>query len=132
MFNELNIVLFDGVCNLCNSTVSLLIKHDPEYNLHFAAQQNPAGIAIMNHHGIKDDQNSVVFIKGTKIYYKSDAIIEIAKLLSGWPRLYRFSYIVPRVIRDGIYDIIAKNRYRLFGKRISCVIPNQENKIRFL
>jgi predicted DCC family thiol-disulfide oxidoreductase YuxK len=131
MFNELNIVLFDGVCNLCNSTVSLLIKHDPEYNLHFAAQQTPVGIAIMNHHGIKDDQNSVVFIKGTKIYYKSDAIIEIAKLLSGWPRLYRFSYIVPRLIRDGIYDIIAKNRYRLFGKRISCVIPNQENKIRF-
>ena len=71
MINELNIVSFDGVCNLCNSTVSLLIKYDPEYKLHFAAQQTTAGIAIMNHHGIQQQHNSVVFIKENKVFYKS-------------------------------------------------------------
>jgi predicted DCC family thiol-disulfide oxidoreductase YuxK len=132
MFNELNIVLFDGVCNLCNSTVSLLIKHDPEYKLHFAAQQTSAGKEIMNHHGIKDDHNSVVFIKGNNVYYKSAAIIEITKLISGWPRILRYSYIFPSVLRDGIYNIIAKNRYRFFGKRTACAIPINANKKRFL
>jgi predicted DCC family thiol-disulfide oxidoreductase YuxK len=132
MINELNIVLFDGVCNLCNSTVSLLIKYDPEYKLHFAAQQTTAGIAIMNHHGIQQQHNSVVFIQGDKVFYKSDAIIEIAKLISGWPRLYRFSAIFPKFFRDGIYDLVAKNRYRVFGKRKECAIPTDANKKRFL
>ncbi len=132
MINELNIILFDGVCNLCNSTVSLLIKHDPEYKLHFAAQQTSAGKEIMKHHGIKDGHNSVVFIQGNKVFYKSDAIIEIAKLISGWPRMYRFSAIFPKFLRDGIYDLVAKNRYRVFGKRKDCAIPTDANKKRFL
>ncbi len=132
MPNDLNIVLFDGVCNLCNSTVSFLIKYDAKCHLHFAAQQTQAGKDIMTNYGIENEQNSVIFIKGKQVYYQSDAIIEIAKLISGWPRLLRYSYLIPSVLRNGVYDIIAKNRYKIFGKRTSCAIPKEEDKNRFL
>lgn len=128
----MNIVLFDGVCNLCNTTVSFLIKHDTKKHLHFAAQQNPSGKNIMKEKGIKGDHNSVILIKDEIVYYKSDAIIQIAKLISGWPSLLEYSFIIPKVLRDGIYNFIAKNRYRIFGKRNTCSLPSEVDKHRFL
>ena len=128
----MNIVLFDGICNLCNRTVSFLIKNDTNNLLHYTAQQNQAGIDIMHQYGIEAANKSVIFIKEDKVFYKSDAIIEISKLLTGWPRILKYSYLVPKLLRDGIYDIIAVNRYRLFGKRTTCSIPTKEHQHKFL
>jgi predicted DCC family thiol-disulfide oxidoreductase YuxK len=129
---NMNIVLFDGVCNLCNTTVSFLIKHDSKNHLYFAAQQNPFGTIIMQEKEIMIENKSVIFIKKDNVYYKSDAIIEIAKFLTGWPSIIKYSWMIPKFIRDGIYDFIAKNRYRIFGKRTTCFIPTKDIQKRFL
>jgi predicted DCC family thiol-disulfide oxidoreductase YuxK len=128
----MNIVLFDGICNLCNSTVSFLIKYDTKQKLHFAAQQTDSGQNIMKVHQLSANNSSVLFIKEGIVYDKSDAIIEIAKLLTGWPSLFKYSFIVPKFFRDGIYNFIAKNRYRMFGKSNTCSIPTAANQNRFL
>ncbi len=128
----MNIVLFDGVCNLCNSTVLFLIKHDANNQLNFSAQQTEAGKNIMLQNNIAIDNTSVIFIKETKVYDKSDAIIEIAKLLTGWPSILQYGRIVPKWFRNFLYDLIAKNRYRIFGKRNECAIPSEANKVKFL
>jgi len=128
----MNIVLFDGVCNLCSASVLFLMKYDKSNNLHFATQQNESGKNIMQTNGIKEDHNSVVFIKNKTLYFKSDAIIEIAKHLTGWPRIIKYFYFIPKIIRDCIYDIIAKNRHRIFGKKKGCFIPTKAQQIKFL
>lgn len=128
----MNIVLFDGICNLCNSTVLFLIKYDTKQKLHFAAQQTNSGQNIMKVHQLSANNSSVLFIKEGIVYDKSDAIIEIAKLLTGWPSLLKYTFMVPKFLRDGIYNFIAKNRYRIFGKRSSCSVPTVANQNRFL
>jgi predicted DCC family thiol-disulfide oxidoreductase YuxK len=128
----MNIVLFDGVCNLCNSTVLFLIKHDNNNQLRFSAQQTEAGKNIMLQNNIATNNNSVIFIKETKVYDKSDAVIEIAKLLKGWPSIFQYIFILPKRFRDFFYDLIAKNRYRIFGKRNECAIPSESNQFKFL
>lgn len=128
----MNIVLFDGVCNLCNSTVLFLIKHDTNNQLHFSAQQTEAGKKIILQNNIVTDNNSVIFIKETHVYYKSDAIIEITKMLTGWPRVLQYSKTIPKWLRNALYDFIAKNRYKIFGKRNECNIPSEEIKYKFL
>jgi predicted DCC family thiol-disulfide oxidoreductase YuxK len=128
----MNIILFDGVCNLCNATVLYLIKHDKLNNLHFAAQQTVSGKEIIAKQKIQGEPMSIVFIKQGHIYYKSDAIIEISKQLTGWPQILQYSFMIPKSIRNMLYDVIAKNRYRLFGKRLNCSIPAQENIKKFL
>lgn len=129
---HMNIVLFDGICNLCNSTVSFLIKHDTNNNLHFAAQQTQSGKDIMRQYGIEDNSTTVILIKGDEVFYKSDAIIEITKLITGWPNVFRFGSHLPNGFRNLVYDFIAKNRYRLFGKRSICSTPTQTNMKKFL
>ncbi len=128
----MNIVLFDGICNLCNSTVSFLIKYDTNNNLHFAAQQTETGKKIMMQYDIKDDNKSVILIKHDKVFYKSNAIIEITTLLSGWPRILKYSKIIPGFIRDALYDLIAKYRYGIFGKKDKCSVPSQATLKKFL
>ena len=127
----MNIILFDGICNLCNGTVSFLIKHDSQNVLHFSAQQSPNGNKIMQQYGIEEGNKSVIFIKDNTVFYKSDAIIQIAKHLTGWPSLLQFGQYIPKAIRNGIYDLIANNRYRLFGKRTTCSVPNATNMHKF-
>lgn len=126
----MNIVLFDGICNLCNNTIIFLIKHDKKNKLHFAAQQTNAGERLMKQYHVLQDAQSVVFIKDKFVYYKSDAIIEIAKQLSGWPRIAIIGSIFPIFLRNWIYDLIANNRYKLFGKKSACFMPRKaiENK----
>ena len=128
----MNIVLFDGLCNLCNNTVSFLIKYDKKNNLHFAAQQTNAGVKIMNQHLVKQDSRSVIFIKDASVYYKSDAIIEIAKLLSGWPRIAILAVIFPKFLRNWVYNLVAQNRYKIFGKQIICAVPSKVNEHKFI
>lgn len=128
----MTIVLFDGVCNLCNSIVLFLIKHDTEYNLHFAAQQSEAGKNTMHQHAIRDREKSVIVIKDELVFYKSDAIIEIAKLLTGWPSIFKYTKILPKFLRDGIYSLVSKNRYSIFGIRNTCMTPSNSIRERFM
>ena len=129
---KMNIIVFDGVCNFCNRIVQIIIRHDPSAQIHFAAQQSEAGEKLMKDLAIKENSNSVLFVKDGLVYYQSDAVIEIAKLLNGWPSLFKHSIIVPRFIRNYIYQLVAANRYRLFGKQAQCMVPKEEEKGRFL
>jgi predicted DCC family thiol-disulfide oxidoreductase YuxK len=127
------IVLFDGVCNLCNFTVNFIIDHDSQAKFKFAALQSEVGKSLLSQHQMPIlELNSVIFIRDDKIFHKSTAVLEIAKQLDGfWSHLYILRW-VPVSIRDWVYDQIAKNRYKLFGKKETCRIPTKELQQRFL
>lgn len=127
------IILFDGVCNLCNSSVQFVIRHDYKCTFQFAALQSAAGKALLAEYNIFSDQlASIVLIKEGKAYQRSRAALEIARKLTGlWPLMYAF-IIVPPFIRNAVYDWIAANRYRWFGEKNECMIPTPELKSRFL
>lgn len=129
---KMNIIVFDGVCNFCHRVVRIIIRHDHTAQIHFTAQQSEAGEKLMKEISIKENSNSVLFVKDGLVYYKSDAVIEIAKLLSGWPSILQYSIIVPRFIRNFIYELVATNRYRLFGKQDQCMVPKEKDRGRFL
>ncbi|MFN5022450.1 MAG: thiol-disulfide oxidoreductase DCC family protein [Chitinophagaceae bacterium] len=128
----MNIIVFDGVCNFCNRVVQIIIRHDPSAQIHFTAQQTEAGEKLLHQYSIKESISSVVFITKGAVYYQSDAVIEIAKLLTGWPSVFKYTIIVPRFFRNYIYQLIAANRYRLFGKQDLCMVPKEEDKKRFI
>lgn len=128
-----NIVLFDGVCNLCSGSVQFIMKRDPKSKFHFASLQSKLGQEQLERFGLnKTELHSIILIQGQHFLQRSDAALEIAKQLNaGWPLFYSFK-ILPRFLRDGIYTWIANNRYRFFGKKDSCWIPTPELKERFL
>jgi predicted DCC family thiol-disulfide oxidoreductase YuxK len=131
--NFMPIILFDGVCNFCNRTVNVIIEHDKAAKFQFAASQTQAGINILQQ--FKLDQKasaSVILIDNDKVYTKTDAVIQIAQQLTGWPRLFIGLKFIPKFLRDFGYDLIAKNRYTLFGKRATCRIPVASERHRFL
>ncbi|MFM9837688.1 MAG: thiol-disulfide oxidoreductase DCC family protein [Cyclobacteriaceae bacterium] len=127
------VVLFDGVCNLCNGSVLFIIKRDQEAKFSFASLQSSFGQSQLRNFSLPvGELNTIFLIKDEKFFKKSDAALEIAKGMSGlWPALYVFK-IVPRFIRNFFYDLIAKNRYRWFGKQDACMIPTPELKARFI
>ena len=127
------IVLFDGVCNLCNQTVNFIIDHDPTGHFKFAALQDESVQPLLNRFDLSPDYlDSIVLIQNGRLHRDSAAALRIARRLTGaWPLLYAF-LIVPPPIRDGVYRWIARNRYRWFGKRESCRIPTPELASRFL
>ena len=127
------LVLFDGVCNLCNGSVQLLLKHDPEGRFRFAALQSDAGRSLLAKHGLAADiLSSVVLIEGGRVWRESSAALRIARHLPGaWKLLWAFT-AVPRPLRDAVYRWIARNRYRWFGKTETCWLPTPELKARFL
>ncbi len=131
--SDKTVVLFDGVCNLCNGSVLFIIKRDPQSKLKFASLQSEFGAEQMKRFNLPlSALNSVLLIKGGQLFQKSNAALEIARMLEGmWPGMYAFK-IVPLFIRDFIYDWIAKNRYRWFGKKEECMIPTPEMKARFV
>lgn len=127
------IILFDGVCNLCNRTIQTIIKNDKNDVFRFAPLQSDIGLQIVNERGI-DTKNldSVVLIEpGVAYYNKSTAAIEIAKHLEKYSWL-RFFKPLPEGFRDLVYDFIANNRYKWFGKKESCMIPTPELQNLFL
>ena len=126
------IILFDGVCNFCNSAVDFVIKRDKRSVFKFASLQSQAGQKILADNNLTDvGLSSFIFIEGNNIYFKSTAALRVSRYLDGWWRLMYGFIIVPKKIRDGIYSWIAKNRYKWFGKK-SCTIPNVETRSRFL
>lgn len=128
----MNIILFDGVCNLCGNTVSLLIKYDKNNIFHFAAMQTKTGENIMQEFRVLNDRKSIILIKEGTVFYKSEAIIEIAKQITGWPSILKYGFLFPKFLRDGMYDLIAKNRYFLFGKKDTCSTPSEKDIKRFI
>ena len=129
----MKIVLFDGVCNLCNHSVQFIIKHDAKKQFKFASLQSVIAKDLLKQHGIVDyELNSIVFIDGNRLYLQSTAALKIAKYLDGAWFLLPLLMIIPKFIRDAVYRFIAKHRYKWFGKQESCLIPTEEQKELFL
>ncbi len=128
-----SIILFDGVCNLCNGAVNFVIKRDPGNVFKFTPLQEKQGVLLLKKHAIDAQElDSIVLVENKKVYTKSSAALRIARKLSGlWP-LFFVLLIIPRFIRDGVYDFIAKNRYKWFGKKEQCMIPTPGFKEKFL
>lgn len=126
-------IFFDGVCNLCNSSVNFVIDRDKNRRFSFASLQSEYARSRLAGFDVDPaDLESILLLKGEKLYKKSDAALEIARQLSGgWKWLYAFK-IVPAFLRDLVYDLIGKNRYRMFGQSDSCRMPTPELKERFL
>ena len=126
-------ILFDGVCNLCSGFVVFTIKRDPDAKFKFASLQSNEGGNLQKEFGIDPDNiKTMVLVENDNYYIKSDAVLRIFKHLDGmWFILYYLIYI-PRPIRNFVYDLVANNRYRWFGKKDVCMLPTPELKKRFL
>lgn len=128
------LILFDGVCNLCNTSIQYVIKHDKQNKFVFAALQSDIGKSVIENHGIDTTKIDSILLHtpNNKIYYKSTAALKIASKL-GFPiSIMSIFLIVPTFIRNWVYDFIAKNRYKWFGKKESCMIPTPELSSKFL
>ncbi len=127
------IILFDGICKLCNASVQFIIKHDKKKYFLFASLQSDAAVKLLLQDNIKKiDLESIVLIDDNRIYKKSTAVLRIARKLDGlWPILFVF-IIIPKSIRDMIYEFIAKYRYQWFGTMKTCSWEPKENKNRFI
>ena len=125
------VVFFDGICNLCQSSVRYLIKHDKKSILKFASIQGAYAKSFLPADELQS-MESVLFYDGKKLYKKSMAVLKLLKLLGGWHRLLLLSYLVPAFIRNSLYDVVAKNRYRWFGKQGQCMIDSKSLQDRFL
>jgi predicted DCC family thiol-disulfide oxidoreductase YuxK len=126
------IILFDGICNLCNKSVQFILKRDPEGIFKFASMQSKAGEKLLKQYGFNGEIKSILLIDNDKVYRKSSAALRIAGKLHGFWKLLVVFQVIPPFLRDLIYDYIAKNRYRWFGKNESCMLPSPEWKKRFL
>lgn len=128
------IILFDGVCNLCSNAVQFIIKHDKKDIFRFVALQSDLGKEICTYIGVDQTKidSIIMYNPGVAYYYKSDAVIEIAEDLGGLYSLMAIFKILPEKLRNYIYDYIAANRYKWYGKKESCMIPTPELKAKFL
>ncbi len=132
--NDKKIILFDGVCNLCNSSVQYVIQRDKKDEFRFVALQSELGKKIIKHIGLTNSNidSIVLYLPGIAYYYKSSAVIEIAKSLQGFFNYGMLFRLLPNALRDVVYDYIARNRYKWYGKKESCMIPTPELKAKFL
>ncbi|MFP8953444.1 thiol-disulfide oxidoreductase DCC family protein [Natrialbaceae archaeon A-arb3/5] len=127
------VVLFDGVCNLCTGFVQFLIPRDPDGLFYFASLQSTAGEELLEEHGLAGDElDSIVLVEDDTAYVKSSAVIRIAALLGGVYTLARPLRFLPRRLRNWGYDLVAANRYRVFGKKEQCMMPSEDVQARFL
>lgn len=127
------IIMFDGVCNLCNASVNFIIDRDSKRYFRFAALQSETGQSFLSKNGLNvHDFDSLILVEGDTFYRKSSAALRIAKKLDGFWSVFFVFIIIPPFIRDFIYDVIAKNRYKMFGRTDKCRIPTPELKQLFL
>ena len=128
-----NIIFFDGVCNLCNSSVNRLIKNDVKKVFKFASLQSEFAKSFVPDHLLNyKNLDTILFYKNGQFYDRSNAVLNICKALGGRFNVFLIGYIIPRFMRDTLYRFVAKNRYKWFGKKDSCIIPSEELKGRFL
>jgi len=128
------IILFDGVCNLCNASVQFVIKHDTKDLFRFIPLQSDLGQKILNHIGINRQKTDsiVLYEPGKAYFYKAEAALKIVSEFGGMYKLLNIFSLFPKFICDAIYDYIAKNRYRWYGKQDVCMMPNPELATKFL
>lgn len=131
---EQRIILFDGVCNLCNGAVMFILQREKEPVFKFASIQSEAGKALLKRCGLPENYNqAIILIDHEKTYLGSTAALKIGQQLrSPWSLISRLGFFVPRFVRDWVYRQIATHRYRWFGKREVCMVPTQELRARFL
>ena len=126
------IILFDGYCNLCSYWVHFILNHDSKKKFRFCALHSPASQKLLNGFKFPDQNNTVVLLMNNLTFTKSTAALKILKELGGlWSMFYVF-IIIPRFIRDAVYDLIAKYRYKWFGKKVQCHIPSVDERIFFI
>ena len=132
------IVLYDGVCGLCNRLNQFLLKHDPHDRFRFASLQSNFAAAILLRHGANPSDLDTVYTvidygqPTERLLARSDAILYLLKQLDGIWKVGNVGRLLPRVLRDGIYNIVARNRYRVFGKHESCMLPDPKHRDKFL
>lgn len=129
------VVLFDGVCNLCHRTVQFILRHDKSQRFVFASQQSEVGQQLLRRYGIPTETalaDSVVVVEEGRVWLESDAALHILYRLGGVWRIPALLRWVPKGLRDWVYRLVAKNRYRLFGRLERCMVPTPELKERFL
>ena len=127
------VLLFDGVCNLCNGTVQFIIPRDPNRRIRFAPLQSETGRELAARCGIStEDLETLVLVEGEACYTRSEAAICVARHLGGVYALAGLLRVVPRPLRDRVYDFVAAHRYQWFGRRESCMVPSPETAGRFL
>lgn len=132
--NGKKIILFDGVCNLCNNSVLFVIKRDKKDVFRYASLQSEVGQQLVHERGIDTSQvDSIILIEpGVAYFTKSDAALEIAQHLGGLWKLSAVFTWVPKSIRDVVYDFVARNRYKWYGKKDACMVPTPELRGKFL
>ncbi len=127
------ILLYDGVCNICNASVQFVLNHETNTEIFFVSLQSELGVSLLSKYGFPYDYtDSLVFIEKSEAYTHSDAALHIAKYLKFPYSSLRMGYIIPKSLRDAVYNFIAKNRYKWFGKNESCMLPDPTIKYRFL
>ncbi|WP_257350286.1 thiol-disulfide oxidoreductase DCC family protein [Pseudalkalibacillus decolorationis] len=126
------ILLFDGECNLCNGIVQFVIKRDPNAYYRFASLQSEAGQELLSTYNLPNSLDTFILIENEQAYQRSDAALRVCKHLNGGWKILSKLFWIPRPVRDTVYSFIAKNRYKWFGKRESCMIPTPSIKKRFL
>lgn len=129
--NKEPIILFDGECIFCNGAVQFIIKHDQKGYFHFAALQSSFGEKLLKDHPELSSIDSIILVQSGLIKIESSAALHIAKKLNGWPKLCYGFILIPKTIRDYFYRLIAKNRYKFFGKNETCMIPSKDIRDRF-
>lgn len=131
--NSHKIILFDGVCNLCNSSIQKVIENDEKNIFKFASLQSDFGQEFLKKNSFNQDEfNSMILIDGEKFYTKSDAALRIGKELKGIYKVSKYLLWIPKFIRNTVYSFISKNRYNWFGKKESCWLPTPELKQKFI
>jgi predicted DCC family thiol-disulfide oxidoreductase YuxK len=128
------IILFDGVCNLCDASVQFIYKHDKKDIFRFVAIQSELGQKIINHIRVDTSKidSIILYEPGISYYYKAEAALLIAKELSGVYSFLGYLNFIPNGVKNIVYDYIAKNRYKWYGKKDACMIPTPELKAKFL
>ncbi len=130
------VLLYDGVCGFCNKSVQLILDHDRRGTMRFAALQSDYGQAVIERHAELRGLDTVVFVEqtpgGERVRVRSDAALEVAAYLGGFWKIFLAAKVLPRGLRDYCYDLFARNRYKLFGKYDSCMLPPPEVRSRFL
>lgn len=127
------IVVFDGVCALCNGWVRFLLRHDRQAHYRFAAMQDPAGRTLMQANGLDPEEpRSFLLVEGAAVWQDSDGVIEVLRRLGGIWRIAAFARFLPLTLRDGAYRWVARHRYRMFGRHDSCLIRPPGMHDRFL
>jgi predicted DCC family thiol-disulfide oxidoreductase YuxK len=136
--NRFPVLLYDGVCAVCNKSVQTILKHDRQGTMRFAALQSDYGAAALERHPDLKGVDSVIFLEpaadngNERAYARSTAALKVASYLGGIWKFFFVAYILPKPLRDALYDFVARNRYKVFGKHESCMLPPPNSRARFL